>query len=399
MDHDRKGLAGLAHGAGAAAVPAYDRYAHWPQGLARVAMAILAVLLVLAAWAPGYAPPQPAPPKVTVTDTAGKAHVAQEDDNDLRLYRLIIARVERGDNYYVAATEEQRRNGYPVAPGLTVRLPTLAYLSAWFGPAGMIALQSALFAAMLLANLRRLGSEPGGQRRVALGLALLMCGIASGLNHRYNVLHEIWAAQLIALSFGLHRPAVAPGEPGKWFGALLAAAAALAVRELALPFVLLMAAYAGWHRRWREMAAWAALIAVFVAALLVHLHFAEAQVRPGDPQSPSWLVMGGLSSLLYKVNNSTFFSLLPVQIAGPLVILALFGWTSWRTRMGDFGALLTLGYGAAFMLAGRANNFYWGMMLTPILFMGAAFLPLGLPSLWRAAGPGRTSPRLAGCPA
>ena len=388
MDHAEPGPAALTRGA---AAPGFDRYAHWQRLPARIALAVLAVLLVLSAWAPGYSPPPPAPPKVVVTDAHGKTSVEKEDDNDLRLYRIISARVKRGENYYFAATEEQRANSYPVAPGLTVRLPTLAFVSAWLGTGGMIALEITLFAAMMLATLRRLQVEPGAEEFRPLALALLMCGIASGLNYHYNVLHEIWAAQLVALSLALHRP-----DKGKWLGALLAAALALAVRELALPFVLLMAAFALYNRRWRELAAWSALIALFVAAMAVHLHYAQAQVRPGDPVSPSWLVMGGLNALVYKVANSTFLSLVPVWVAGPAVVLCLFGWTAWRSPLGSFAALLTIGYGVAFMIAGRDNNFYWGVVITPVLFMGAAFVRLGLPSLWRAAALAPPVPRLTG---
>ncbi len=391
MDHAEPAAAAL-NGRGPA--PFFDRYAHWQRLPARLVLAVLGLLLVLAAWAPGYSPPPPAPPKVTVTDSQGKTTVAKEDDNDLRLYRIIAARVKRGDNYYVAATEEQRANSYPVAPGLTVRLPTLAFVSAALGTNGLIILQIALFAAMMIAMLRRMQVETGAEEFRPLALALLMCGIASGLNYHYNVLHEIWSAQLIALSLALHRP----GQ-GKWLGALVAAALALAVRELALPFVLLMAVWALWHRRWAEGAAWCGLVAVFIAAMLVHLQLADAQVRPDDPLSPSWLVLGGLNSLVYKVSNSTFLSLVPVWISGPAVVLSLFGWTAWRSPMGSFAALLTLGYSAAFMIAGRDNNFYWGVIITPVLFMGAAFVRLGLPSLWRAAGFALPAPRLAGQPA
>jgi hypothetical protein len=378
--------------------PAFDRFARWPRPLARAALAVLAIMLVFAAWAPGYAPPPPAPPKVVVTDASGQTHVKKEDDNDLRLYRIIIDRVRRGDNYYVAATEEQRANNYPVAPGFTVRLPTLAFVSAALGTTGLIALEVVLFGAMMVAMMRRLEDEPGSEQYRLLALALLMTGIASGLNYHYNVLHEIWSAQLIALSLALHRP-----QQGRWVGALAAAALAVAVRELALPFVLLMAAQALWRRRRGESAAWAALVALFVAAMVVHLHFANAQVRPGDPLSPSWLVLGGLNSLVYKVVNSTFLSLLPVWIAGPAVVLCLFGWTAWKSPLGDVGALLVLGYAVAFMIAGRDNNFYWGVLITPVLFMGGAFVRLGLPSLWRAAGlrlpDPRPRPHPAGAPA
>ena len=377
MDAHDTGLARLAQPADGR--PAWDRYAAMPRGLARVVLALLAVFLVLAAIAPGYAPPPPDPPKVTVKDASGHK-VTKEEDNDLRLYRLINERLARGDDYYVAATEEQRSHNYPVAPGLTVRLPTLAFVSVALGPNGLIALQVLVFVAMMVANGRRLEAEPGGSDRGPVALALLMMGIASGLSPRYNMLHEIWAAQLIALSFGLHRP-----EAGKWRAAWCAAAAALAVRELALPFVLLMAAWALWHRRWREGAAWLALIAAFLVLLWVHVGLAEAQIRPGDPVSPSWIAIRGIAGLMYKVNNSTLLSLVPVWLSGPLIVLALFGWTGWRTPMGTFGMFLTLGYGFAFMIAGRDNNFYWGIMITPLLFMGAAFLPIALPSLLRAA--------------
>jgi len=374
VDTDDARLAGLE------ARPSFDRYAGFSQFMARVVLGLLAAFLLLAVIAPGYSPPPPEPPKITVTDASGH-NVVKSDDNDLRLYRLIYQRLARGDDYYVAATEEQRANNYPVAPGLTVRLPTLAMVSVALGPVGLVALQVMLFVAMMLANARRLGLEPGGEDRRPMALALLMAGIASGLSARYNMVHEIWAAQLIALSFGLHRP-----DEGRWGGAWIAAAAALAVRELVLPFVMLMAAWALWHRRWREGAAWIALIALFGAALMVHLHLAEAQIRPGDPVSPSWFVLKGIAGLMYKVNNSTFLSLVPVPVAGIFVVLSLFGWTGWRTPMGNFGALLTLGYAFAFSIAGRDNNFYWGILITPLLFMGAAFLPIALPSLWRAAG-------------
>jgi hypothetical protein len=351
-----------------------------PRAAARAVLAVLAAFLVLAALAPGYAPPPPDPPKVTVTDRSGH-QVTKVEDNDLQLYRLINERLARGDNYYVAATEEQRAHNYPVAPGLTVRLPTLAFVSVALGSTGLLALEMTLFAAMILANARRLGEMPGGAGRRPLALALLTAGVASGLGERYTMIHEVWAGLLIALAFGLHRP-----EAGRWGAAWLAAAAALAVRELALPFVLLMAAWALWRRRWREGAAWLGLVALFGAALMVHLHLAEAQIRPGDPASPSWLVLKGISGLMYKVNNCTLLSLVPVWLSGPLIVLALFGWTGWRTPMGDFAALLTFGYAVAFAIAGRDNNFYWGIVITPLLFMGAAFLPFALPSLWRAAG-------------
>ena len=146
-----------------------------------------------------------------------------------------------------------------------------------------------------------------------------------------------------------------------------------------------MAAWAGWHRRWAELAAWAALIAVFAVALTVHVHLAEAQLRPGDPVSPSWLALGGLSGWLSNIVLSSNLRFLPHFVAGPLVVLAVFGWSGWKSQAGQFATLLFLGYGLAFMIAGRADNFYWGAMIAPAMFMGLAFVPMAAGSLLRAA--------------
>jgi len=56
--------------------------------MARVVLGLLAAFLLLAVIAPGYSPPPPEPPKITVTDASGQ-NVVKSDDNDLRLYRLI----------------------------------------------------------------------------------------------------------------------------------------------------------------------------------------------------------------------------------------------------------------------------------------------------------------------
>ena len=66
-------------------------------------------------------------------------------------------------------------------------------------------------------------------------------------------------------------------------------------------------------------------------------------------------------------------------------MLAILGWASWRSAAGAFATLLYLGYGLAFMIAGRGDNYYWGFMVAPAMFIGLAFVPMGLKSLWRSA--------------
>ncbi len=246
------------------ATPVWDRYAHMPRRPARLVLLLLTICLALAAWAPGMVPPPGEVPDAPISassvhpGTATLTGGSLEDDgkdNDQRFYRMVIERVKRGDNYYVAAVELQRANGYPVAPALTVRLPTLAFVIATIGPIGVGVVAALLLGGIFFSNHRRFGAEPGGAGLRLSALALLFVGLSTMLPLKFAVLHEVWTAQLMALSFGLHRPA-SPGQSGnKWIGAWLAAAAALSIRELALPFVLLMGAYALWRRSWREAAA------------------------------------------------------------------------------------------------------------------------------------------------
>jgi hypothetical protein len=208
-------------------------------------------------------------------------------------------------------------------------------------------------------------------QRLAALVLLVMGGASLGLTRHFFVLHELWAGMLLALSFGLHRP-------GKWAASLCVAALAIAIREHALPFVLLMAAFAGWRRDWKESAAWSALAAVFLAGLAVHIHLVNAMIRPGDLASPPWLVLRGFAGLIGDYSQASNLRLVPGILAGPVVLLTLFGWVSWRSDAGAFGALLYLGYGLLFMIAGREGNWYWGFMVTPVFFIGLAFAPCGI---------------------
>lgn len=354
-----------------------DRFAQWGRVPARLLLGALAVLLALAAVTPiTVGKGEQARPAALVADQAVTAKPVRFDD--LRLYDAVIARLQRGEHYYAVIAEEHRKLPFPLQPGLAVRLPTLAYLAAWLGKPGLIGASLLLLGGIMLAWWRRLSEEPGGAERRLMAMALLLLGASFVLTRYFHVLHELWSGGLLALAFGLHRP-------GKWGAALAAAALALAIRETALPFVLLLAAMALWRRDWRETLAWSALALVFAALWAGHLHLIAQQVRPGDPQSPSWLTLRGLSGLLspYVLSNNLRF--LPHVLAGPLVVLTLLGWGGWRSAAGSFGTLLYLGYGLIFMIAGRPENYYWGAMVTPAVFIGLAFSPRALRSLVQAA--------------
>lgn len=353
--------------------PGFDRFAHWPRAAAWAALGAITLLLLAAVWTAS----SPAAPRQTTAAAATAPAVAQRD-YDLQLYDRVAERVKAGENYYAAAIAEQRARDFPVRPGIAVRLPTLAFLTAWLGPTGLLALAILVGIGIFAAWWRRLGEEPGGRGRRLIALLLLAIGSLIGLKPQYLAQHEVWAGLLLALGGGLHRP-------GKWRAAWLPVALAVAIRELALPFALLLAALAAWRRDWRELAAWLVLVLLFALGLAWHLHEVGRYLLPSDRPSPPWMVFRGLPGLTGNVVNSSVLHLLPGYLAAPLALLPLLGWAAWKSPAGRFFTLLFAGYGVLFMIAGRANNFYWALVVTPAWFVGYAFLPMALRSLARAA--------------
>lgn len=355
--------------------PAWDRFAHWSRGDARLALLAFVFLLLAAALVPqGAGRSTVATQSFTENLMGEKVGPKRARDDDLALYDQAITRIARGENYYDFIVAEQRAANYPVRPGVAVRLPTLAYIDAALGKPGQVVAAVILMLGVLAAWWRRLNEEPGGKRRARMGMALLFLGASLGLNRYYFVLHELWAGMLIALAFGLHRP-------GRWGWSLAAAALAVAIREHALPFIVLMAAMAGWRRDWKECAAWSALTVVFLACLAVHLHIISQFVLPSDREGQGWLALRGLGGWLSDIVLSSNLRFLPHWLAGPAVIVMMLGWAAWRSAAGTFGFLLYAGYGLAFMIAGRPDNFYWGAVIAPAMFIGIAFAPMGLRSL------------------
>lgn len=293
---------------------------------------------------------------------------APKANEDLTLYRAIVGRVAAGENYYRAAAEELRAGNYPLKPFVAFRLPTLAVIAAWLGRPIMIALQLALFTAMVWAWWVRLDGQFDDNGRRISGAMLAAAGVAAAFSGRYVDLHEVWAGTLIALSLALHRP-------GRWGWSAVAGALALAIRELALPYALLMGAMALFRRSWREFGAWAGISILFGLVLAWHASEVAKVVLPSDPASPGWASLGGWTGFLRTFHLAGPLRWLPAAVAAPVIVLALFGWASWKSRTGLAATLFYAGYAVAFMLFGRSNNFYWGLMVAPAFLVGLAFVP------------------------
>ena len=82
---------------------------------------------------------------------------------------------------------------------------------------------------------------------------------------------------------------------------------------------------------------------------------------------------------------ATALSLFPAWFAGGLLALALFGWAAWDEPLALRGLATFAAYAALIGLFARANTFYWGLMIAPVILIGLVFAPDGLRDLAVAA--------------
>jgi len=323
----------------------------------------LLALLVAAAW--------------PVASPSPDVRAAATEQSDLDLYRAIIQRVGAGGDYYSVAAEELRKGGYPLKPFFTFRLPTLTLIHAHIPAAAILVAQGLLALAVLLVWWRRLAPGSGLLPRAIAG-ALVVAGTAGLLNPAAGLLHESWAGLLLALMIGLR-------QPGHAAPAIVAGGLALAIRETALPMILVMAGLALAERRGKEALGWAAVIALFAAAMIAHAAMVASVVHPDDLASPGWSAMLGARFALGAVAAVSSATLLPLAVAAPLLILSLFGWMSVATGWALRVSLALLGYGAMLALFARADTFYWALLAAPLSLAGLVFVPRAIAELVSAA--------------
>lgn len=356
-------------------------FALLPRWAAAAVLALLAAAMAWSAWVAAPAPPLPTRPPATAAASAPPAAkpAKRPPPGDLALYSRIHTRMAAGEGYYAAALAEQRASGYPTRPFVTVRLPTLAGAQALLGPQGVRWLTLALVGAAILAlNWRAVPLASLEERIIAC--ALLAAGGGATLSPLAAYDHDYVAGVLLTLALLAYRP-------HRWWPALLAAAAALAVRELAAPFVLLWLAFALAGKRWREALAIAALLAMFALGLALHAQAVAAERLAGDLASQGWNTRAGFAIALTGLAELTGLRHLPPALAAPVAILPLLGWVSLGGRAGLFAALWFAGLATMMALFARPGNYYWAELALPAYAIGLAFAPRGLAELaMRLAG-------------
>jgi hypothetical protein len=337
------------------------------------AAALLALLVAAMAWSAVATAPVDRAERARAETSANP----KQKKGDLALYERISTRVAAGEDYYAAAMDEQRSSNYPTRPFVAVRLPTLAWLHAAIGIDGVRYIEMALAVACLAALARRLEGLVALPERLG-ALVLLAFGGAAAIIPVAGLIHELWAGLWLTLALFLYRRE-------RWWPALLAAGCALAVRELAVPFVLLWLAFALAERRWREAAGVAALLAVFFAGMGLHYLAVEAGRLPGDPGSQGWNALAGYGLPLMALSRLTGLLLLPLPVAAPIGILPLIGWAGLGGRLGLFALLWFAGLATMVALFARPENFYWVQLALPAYGIGLAFAPRALYELARGA--------------
>ena len=351
-------------------------FAHLPRWAAGFILALLAAAMIWSAAASvavDKTERSANPLAKSVATKAPAASVSDLEDGDFALYARIAARVTKGEDYYAAAMDEQRRDHYHTSPFVVVRQPTLAWMQASIGINGVRLIEAMLVAAclaLLQLRLRPLVSLP---ERLA-ALVILALGGAAVADPLAGLVHELWAG--LWLTFAL-----LAYHPDRWWPAVLAAGMALAVRELAVPFVLLWLVFALVTRRWAEAAGVAALLALFAGGMGLHFLAVEAGRQEGDLVSPGWNGLAGYGLPLMALSRLTGLVFLPMMIAAPLAILPLIGWASLGGRIGLFAPMWFAGLATMIALFARPENFYWVQLGLPAYGIGLAFAPRAISEL------------------
>jgi hypothetical protein len=356
-----------------------------------LALLVIAIAGSILSWNRGNLPQRgPAVPPVP----AGAEPAPQKVADDLQLYRDMVAAVQRGENYYVAAKPRLLAHGFPIHSTFNWRLPTYAWVFARLpGPWAIQTLLVLLAAAALAIHFQVELSTRG--LPAALLVSFLLLGVVKWtVDGLAFYTQEIWAAVFILLSLGAFGKSALEKNRYRplWQGMAVAfGLAALFFRELTLPYCCWAALLALYHRRWREAASWTVGIGLFFAFLAWHSRQVAAQLGPEDMVAAQggisqWLKFGGLNFVLLTARLNAFLFAAPGPILFLYLLAALLGLASVRDERFVLQGLAAASYLAAFCIVGMELNFYWGLLYAPLLPAGVAAMPSAISRLWQRSG-------------
>jgi len=337
-------------------------YANAPAWLARLlVLAVIALVLLAAA----------------SHKTISPARAKPNDYHDTALYRTMVDNVAKGKGYYSTIEYEHRAHGYPTSPPQVFREPTLAYFLASLRTytARNAALYLLAAAVMFKFYTALLHSNLSAARRIGfMAAASTGVGFVAARDASYS--HEVWAALLLALALLLYRA-------DRWWPSIVVAVVACLVRELAFPFLLVMAAWSLFEHKRREFTGWLMGIIAFTAAITLHLRAAAQLYRPGDMTSESWIALGGWPFVLETARFNVLLHGAPLPIIAFAVCCAVIGLAGATDARSQRAAFIVAGYLAALTIIGRPGNYYWGIIYAPMLPIGFVYAPVALRDLYQ----------------
>lgn len=293
------------------------------------------------------------------------------DGEDVRMYQSVIERIHADENYYSVVGEELRTRGYASRPFFNWRLPTIAWTIGhlpnpeW----GRWILAIMAFLTMLL-WFQVLERDKGFPFAVAG--ALLLCGpLLLCLSEQAFYYHELWAGVLIAFSLAAH-------ARGNTIISIVFGVFAVCIRELALPYVVIMLILAWQEKQDREMLGWLGGLTIFGLSLTLHASIVSKLLTPMDLINETWIQFGGWPFVMSTGIWNAFLLVAPQWILAFVLPLALLGVWGWRGKIGARVALTLGAYYCAYLIAGRTNNTYWGFMYAPLIPLGVLY---ALPAL------------------
>jgi hypothetical protein len=310
---------------------------------------------------------------------SGFADAPDRGASDIELYRAEVARIQRGESYYDAASTELTARGYPTRSVFNWRMPLPVWLLGKLpGPAVGRVLLSILALAGIVVGSQLMARECGLRHGVICGLWLIGGLLPCFLDKLY-VMHELWAGAFILLSvlaYGMKRPG--------WGAAL--AIAPLAIRELAAPYCVLCFVFAVVERRRKEVWFWLIAGVIYTIAFGLHAMQVVPRIAPdARAHNDGWLCFGGAAFVISIVQMNGFLLLLPQWVSGVVLAAAMLGFAGWNSAAGrraGFAASLYLGL---FAVIGQPFNQYWGSLIAPLVCLGIAAAPDALATLWRCA--------------
>ncbi|MGA7326509.1 MAG: hypothetical protein WBX25_18985 [Rhodomicrobium sp.] len=330
-------------------------------------LVMVAVLVGLGLWISKT----PAPPSPT--------HHVAHGAGDLDLYRGIIAKVRGGARYEETAVLEHRAKHYPLRPPLVVRPPLLANFLA--------RLPNDAVGDTILAVLGAIGMGAWAVRLLELKLHLavkVFTAVASFsgsiivlTGHDVSLFHEYWAGQLISLSLAVR-------TRNRFTASVILGLLAATIRETAMPYLVVMALVALWEKRWREGSAFAVALAAVIGALTLHVHTIQELSWPDDLASRGWVKLGGWRFVLSTACSWKMFGVAAGTWAVAILVpFSLLGALALKGPTGLRLFFLLGGYTLGFLVVGRPENFYWGLIIGPLTGVALVFAPLALWDLVR----------------